>query len=351
MIRIGIIGTGGMAKYHAQEFSKTPGVKVVACCDVVEERVKEFAKEYKIPATYTDYHKMLREEKLDGVTNVTPDPYHAEISLAVIAKGLAILCEKPLATSLADARKMDRAARKRGVVNMVNFSYRNSCGLQAAAKAIAAGAIGRVMHVEASYLQSWLAHKGWGDYRTKPALTWRLSTKHGSAGVLGDLGCHIYDLTTLLAGDIEQINCKLKTFDKGHPGNRIGPYVLDANDSFVSTVVFKNGAIGTIHSSRWASGHHNSLRARVYGDKGAIEVDLDSAYDSYKICKGAKAQETAKWDIIKCKRTPNNVQRFIQAMRTGKKDPCDFTNGTKIQAYLHYSMVSDKTGRTAKVEI
>ena len=61
MIRIGIIGTGGMAKYHAQEFGKAPGVKVVACCDVVEERVQKFAQEHKIPAAYTDYRKMLRE--------------------------------------------------------------------------------------------------------------------------------------------------------------------------------------------------------------------------------------------------------------------------------------------------
>lgn len=349
MIRIGIIGTGGMAKWHAQEFVKAPGVKVTACCDVNEDRARQFAEQWKIPAVYTDFRRMLREQEFDGVTNITPDPFHAEISLATIAKGVAILCEKPLATTLADARKMNQAARRRGVINMVNFSYRNSCGLQAAAKVIAAGGIGRVMHVEASYLQSWLAHVGWGDWRVAPNMTWRLSTKHGSAGVLGDLGCHIYDLTTLLAGDIVQIQSKLKTFDKGQPGNRLGPYRLDANDSFVSTVMFRNGAIGTIHSSRWASGHHNSLRARVYGDQGAIEVDLDVAWDSYKICRGSDCQKAAKWEVVKCKPTPNNIQRFLKSIRTGKNDPNDFANGTKIQAYLHTSMLSDKLGKAVKV--
>ena len=345
MIRIGIIGTGGMAKYHAQEFGKTPGVKVVACCNVVEERIKKFAQEWKIPTTYTDYREMLRKEKLDGITNVTPDACHAEISLAAISRGLAVLCEKPLATSLADARKMDRAARKRGVREHGQLFLPQF--LRAPGRRQGRRRRGdRTRHARGGQLPAKLADAhGLGRLSHLANLTWRLSTKHGSAGVLGDLGCHIYDLTALLAGDIAQINCTLKTFDKGHPHNRIGPYLLDANDSFVSTVVFKNGALGTIHSSRWASGHHNSLRARVYGDKGAIEVDLDTAYDSYKICKGTKAQETAHWEIVKCKPTPDNVQRFIHAIRTGKKDPCDFANGAKIQAYLHYSMLSDKTGR------
>ena len=100
-------------------------------------------------------------------------------------------------------------------------------------------------------------------------MTWRLSSKHGSAGDLGDIGCHIYDMTTLLCGDIAEINCQLRTFDKGVPGNQLGEYVLDANDSFVSIVSFANGGLGTIHSSRWATGQANSLRVRVYGDEGA----------------------------------------------------------------------------------
>ena len=85
---------------------------------------------------------MLGKEKLDGVSNVTPDAVHAEISLAVIEHGLAILCEKPLATSLADAKKMRDAALQAGVVNMVNFSYRNSSGLQKAAEVVRKGGIG-----------------------------------------------------------------------------------------------------------------------------------------------------------------------------------------------------------------
>lgn len=349
MIRVGIIGTGGMANSHAQAAADIRGVKLTACCDISREKVDAFAAKWESPAAYIDYAEMLEKEKLDAVMNVTSDDAHCEVALAVLKRGLHLLSEKPLAANLKEARKMKAAAEKAGVVNMVNFSYRNSCGLQRAAKVIAAGKIGRIIHVESSYLQSWLAGTRWDKVKSTATL-WRLSTRHGSAGVLGDLGCHIYDLTTLLAGDIDEIQSKLKTFDKGVPGNRIGEYVLDANDSFISQVTFKNGAIGTIHSSRWATGQGNSLRARVYGDEGAIEVDLDDSYEHYKIC----SVRTPTWKKVQCKPTPNMWKRFFRAIKTAGKTglpahQSDFANGCKIQAYLHYSIESDKKGQAVKV--
>jgi predicted dehydrogenase len=350
MIKIGIIGTGGMAGSHAQRFQSIRGVKLQACCDISAERAEAFAKHYGIPKVYTDYHAMLDQEKLDGVSNVTPDALHAQVALAVLEHGVAILSEKPLASNLEDARKMADAAKKAGVINMVNFSYRNSSALQKAAEVVKKGEIGEIKHVEASYLQSWLVSTGWGDWRTTPGFTWRLSTKHGSAGTLGDVGCHIYDFATLVCGDISEIECRLKTFDKGIPGNKIGEYTLDANDSFVSTVAFANGAIGTVHSTRWACGQLNSLRLRVFGDKGGLEIDLDTSYDEYRICKG-KDIESATWKTVKCKHTPNMYERFIRAIRTGVNDPSDFANGAKIQAYLRYSEESDRKHCGVKVDI
>ena len=143
--------------------------------------------------------------------------------------------------------------------------------------------------------------KGWGDWRDSPSLLWRLSTKHGSAGDLGDIGVHIYDLTSFLFGDISTIYCQLKTFDKGVAGNRVGEYVFDANDNFASTVTFANGALGTIHSSRWAVGQANSLRARVYGTRARIEIDLDRSYDEYKVCTGEDNIKAFKWETVKAR--------------------------------------------------
>ena len=340
MLKIGIIGTGGMANHHATSLKEMDGVRLAACCDVRQDSAQAFAAKYGIPGVYTDYRQMLATEKLDGVLNVTPDAVHCEVALAVLEAGVGILSEKPMATTLDDARRMLAAAEKAGVVNMINFSYRNSTALQHAARVVQDGGIGRVIHIESSYLQSWLVATSWGDWREKPGLTWRLSTGHGSGGVLGDLGCHIYDLTALLCGEIAEIDCRLKTFDKGIPGNKLGEYLLDANDSFASTITLKNGAVGVVHSSRWAVGHANSLRARVYGDKGGIEIDLDRAYDEYRICAGQAAIDEFKWETVKCEPTPSNHARFLTALRTGKNDASDFANGVRVQAYLDASFRS-----------
>ncbi|MDD5706566.1 MAG: Gfo/Idh/MocA family oxidoreductase [Kiritimatiellae bacterium] len=351
-IRLGVIGTGGMARGHASFFQKIKGVKLAACCDVREPVAKAFAQEFGIAAVYTDYRRMLAREDLDAVTNVTPDAQHAEVALATIAAGVHILSEKPMATDMDDARKMVKAAAKAGVRNMINFSYRNSSALQQAAEAVRDGAIGELRHVESSYLQSWLGNPAWGDWRQNRALTWRLSTRHGSNGVLGDLGCHIYDLTRLLCGDdIVEIDCRLQTFDKGVKGNRLGEYVLDANDSFVSTVTFRGGALGTVHSTRWAVGQSNSLRCRAFGTAGAIEVDLDRSYTDYRICRGARAIKACAWKSVACKPTPNNYERFIACIRTGRDDPSDFANGLRIQAYLEASTLSGKRGAPVKVRL
>jgi predicted dehydrogenase len=351
MIRLALIGTGSMARAHAESFSSIKGVKLAACCDIDPERARSFAARWSIPRWYKDYRELLAIEKLDGVSVVTADAAHATVSLAVIERGLPVLCEKPLATSLADARRMRDAALARDVITHVNFSFRSAGGVQAAAALVRSGGIGRVMHVEASFLQSWLIQDLWGDWRTSSSFTWRLSTKHGSTGTLGDTGCHIYDLTAFLAGEITEISCRLATFDKGEKGNRVGPYVLDANDSFVSAVTLAGGGIGTVHGTRWASGQLNSMRVRVYGDEGAIEVDLDRSKELYRLARSKRPRGVASWKDVKTRVAPTQYERFVQAIRRGTSDESDFANGARVQAYLDASFASDRKKKPVRVSL
>ncbi|TFH16389.1 MAG: hypothetical protein E4H02_05680 [Lentisphaerales bacterium] len=124
---------------------------------------------------------------------------------------------------------------------------------------------------------------------------------------------------------------------------------FDANDSYVATVRFKNGALGTVHSTRWAPGHANSLRLRAYGTKGGVDVDLDASFNEYKKCVGKEAMRKTEWTTVKCGAVPDNHKRFIAAIRSGKQDPSDFRNGLQVQKYLHYSAESDKKRRPLKV--
>ncbi len=155
--------------------------------------------------------------------------------------GKHVLCEKPLATNAADAREMADLARTKKLIGMVNLSYRNVAVLQKAAELVAGGAIGALRHFEASYLQSWLTQPAWGDWKTESQWLWRLSTAHGSKGVLGDVGIHILDFVIFAAGSpVSELSCRLKTFDKAE-GGRIGEYTLDANDSATLQAELENG--------------------------------------------------------------------------------------------------------------
>ena len=344
IIGLGIIGTGGMANVHANNYTWRKDARVVACCDVDLKRAKEFAERHKIERIYTDPREFFADKDIDAVSNVTSDPAHCEVALAALAAGKHILSEKPLASNLAQARKMAAVAKASGLINMVNFSYRNSSALHAASRLVADGKIGRVMHVEASYLQGWLSNPYWGDWRKTPGgIPWRLLAEH-CQGNLGDIGCHIFDMTSCIAGDIASVQADLIAFMKGLKGERLEDY---ANDSFAAMVRFAAGGLGVVHSSRWASGQINSLRCRVYGDKGSVEVDLDRSYTSYRACLGKDIPTTPKqpeWKEYKVKDIPNLYARFIKAIQTGKNDASDFQNGLKVQACLDACFVSHKKG-------
>jgi predicted dehydrogenase len=337
-----------MANVHASEFLKDPGVELAAVCDVDAKRAEDFAAKHGGTAlVFTNFKRLLAEGSVDAISNVTPDKLHAPLSLHAIAAGKHILCEKPLATNHADAILMARAAKKAGVINMVNFSYRNSSALQNAAQLVRDGELGEIVHVEASYLQSWLSSKVWGDWKNTPAWLCRLSTKHGSKGVLGDIGVHIFDFASFPVGPIRRIQARLKTFTK-LKGKRVGEYPLDANDSALMQVEYANGALGVIHTTRWATGHANSLYLRVHGTKGALRLDLDKSYNELEACLGEDIHQ-AKWTTLKAPPTPNIYERFITAIKTGKQGEPDFVRGAEIQKALDACMESDRLGQAVKV--
>jgi predicted dehydrogenase len=347
-VRLLILGTGGMAENHADAFAALPGVTLAGGVDTRPEQLAAFCDRHAIANRFASLDAALAWGEFDAVTNVTPDAAHFGTTLPVIAAGKHILCEKPLATNAADALAMAEAAARAGVVNMVNLSYRNVAALQQAALMVAAGDIGTIRHFEASYLQSWLTQPAWGDWKTEPQWLWRLSTAHGSKGVLGDVGIHILDFTTFVAGlPARDVSCRLATFDKA-PGGRIGDYVLDANDSATMQITLEGGALGTVTATRFASGHLNDLRLRIYGDKGGLEVSFEAAKSRLRACLGADL-ETAVWHEVTCPDVPTLYQRFIAAIRgEGAAEP-DFARGAALQRLLDQAEASAAAGGQVRV--
>ncbi len=347
-MRLLILGTGGMANTHAMNFSTIKGVELVAAVDVDLATARAFALRHDIANTFTSLSEAIAWGEFDAVANVTPDRIHHLTTLALLAAGKHVLCEKPLAENYAKADEMAAAAEKSGLVAMVNLTYRNVAEIQKARQMVLAGEIGTVRHVEASYLQSWLVSKAWGDWSTETQWLWRLSTKHGSNGVLGDVGIHILDFAGYgAATDVEHVFARLKTFDKA-PGNRIGDYDLDANDSFTMTAEFANGAMGVIHASRWATGHLNELRLRMHGEKGAIEVIHTPEGSTLRACLGADV-ETGAWKDVDAGNVLTNYQRFADAVHARKSVEPGFRHAANLQKVLDLAMLTEKQRRELTV--
>lgn len=331
-VRVAILGTGKMAEIHAARFHGISECRVVAAVDILPERAREFCVKHGIPKAFGSAKELLEWGAFDAASIVTPDAFHASESLRCLAAGKHVLCEKPLALCHADARKMRNTAQEAGLVNMINLSYRDWPCLEAVAGRIRAGDLGSVRHVEASYLQAWLSSPAWGDWKTSPNLLWRLSSRHGSRGVLGDIGIHILDFATYPVGSLSLVSCRLKTFPKA-PRNAIGSYRLDANDSAVFWVEFAEGALGVIHTTRWAGGHSNRLHLKIFGTLGSVEIDSERSKTSYRLCRGEDLQSDT-WREIEAPPVPSIYQRFIQAIQTGTRPGPDFARGAELQAVL-----------------
>lgn len=342
--RLLVLGTGHIAGQHARQFAALPGCRLVAAVDANRDRAAAYAAAHAIEHVFDDLDAAIRWGAFDAAVNATPDAVHAPTTLRLLAAGKAVFCEKPLAVNAADAFAMTEAAEAAGVINMVNFTYRNAHAIQEARRLVDAGTIGAVRHIEASYLQSWLTARHWGDWRSEERWLWRLSTAHGSNGVLGDIGVHLLDFVSYGSGlDIAMLFARLKTFDKAE-GGRIGAYVLDANDSVAMTAEMNNGALAAIHMTRFASGNLNDLNLAIYGEAGGLKIWANHLDSRLEACLGADL-ETQTWRRLPCPATPRNEERFVAALKAGINGAPDFRRAAEIQQVLDRCVLSDAQGR------
>lgn len=348
-IRLLILGAGAIAHRHAETFGAIPGVALAAVADTAGGQAAGFAALHGIDHAFASLEEAIAWGGFDAAINSTPDAAHRHTTLALLAAGKPVFCEKPLALSHADALEMTEAAERAGLVNMVNLSYRNAHAVQMARRMVQAGDIGEVRHVEASYLQSWLTGRHWGDWRVDERWLWRLSSAHGSRGVVGDIGIHILDFATFGTGlGVVALHARLKTFDKAK-GDVIGDYRLDANDSAVMSVELSNGALGAIHMSRFATGRLNDLSLVIHGTAGALKIWANQHESRLTGCLGGNIDQ-ASWEPIACPATPRNEQRFVLALLSGDNGEPDFRHAAGLQKLLDLSFVSDARGQMLAVD-
>ncbi len=291
-IGVGMLGYAFMGKAHSNAFKKIPymmypppAVPVLAAiCGRNKEAVAEAAKRYGYAKYYTDWRAMLEDENVQLFDNGAPNNMHAEPSIAAVQAGKHVICEKPLGRNPEESKAMWEAAQKAGVKHMTAFNYRFVPAIRQARELIASGALGRIYHYRAVYLQEWvMPHYG-------TPMIWRLNKAEAGAGTLGDLGAHIIDLGRFLVGEIESVGAMMRTFIPQRPLADGSPASVDVDDAFVATVAFANGAIGTLEATRFAAGRKNHEVIEINGEKGSLVFNLErlNELEVYWVGEGRK---------------------------------------------------------------
>ena len=241
-------------------------------------------------AVETDWRALIARDDVHLVDIGAPGDLHAPIAIAALQAGKHVLCEKPLANTVAEAEAMAEAAaaaRAAGQVAMVGFNYRRLPAIALARQLVEQGRIGTLRHVRASYLQDWLADPAF-------PLTWRLQAEHAGSGALGDLGAHIADLAQYLSGElITGVSGATTTFTRQRPlpgGQGHGEVTVD--DAVLVTARLASGALASLEATRFATGRKNALRIELNGSAGSLAFDLERL-NELEFCDGTEPSETA----------------------------------------------------------
>lgn len=276
-VNIALIGYAFMGRAHSNGYRQVgpffsprlrPRMKVL--CGRTAAAVERAANDLGWEEAATDWREVIRRPDIDIVDISTPGGSHAEIAIAAAEAGKAVICEKPLANTLAEAEAMLAAVRKAGVPHLVCHNYRRVPAVLLARQLIQDGRLGRIHHFRGTYLQDWIVDP---DF----PMVWRLEKDKAGSGALGDIASHAVDLARFLVGEIAEVSGALETFIKERPlvGDPARRGTVTVDDAAAAVVRFENGALGTIEATRLATGRKNSNRFEINGSLGSIAFDLE----------------------------------------------------------------------------
>lgn len=276
-LNVALVGYKFMGKAHSNawrqvgHFFETPFEPVMkVICGRDEEGVKRAGQKFGWEEYATSWEDVVTRKDIDIVDVCSPGDTHMPIVVAAAAAKKTILCEKPLANTVDEAKRMLDVARANGIIHMVCHNYRRVPAIMLARQFIDEGRIGQIHHYRGTYLQDWLVKPEF------PRL-WRLQKAIAGSGALGDLASHSIDLARYLVGEITEVSGLLKTFVANRPieagSATLAP--VDVDDASLSLVKFDNGAIGSIEASRFATGRKNYNRFEINGSRGSIAFNLE----------------------------------------------------------------------------
>jgi predicted dehydrogenase len=354
-IRVGVVGTGSWARVaHIPGFQACLGVEVHAVCSRSQERGEEVARTFGIPRVFTTIQNMLSAGELDLVSIVTPDDCHFAEASAAIAAGRHVLCEKPLARTVAEAEALAEAARSAGVLTKVGFTLRYAPAVIRLGELVRGGAIGT------PYLMELFLQNGQFLNPTTPH-HWKMTREHAGGGAVVEYGIHAFDLARSLFGDVARVCAEGRTFVPQRPlPTGSGTAEVDVDDSCVWLMEFANGAHGVAHAGWTIAGRPPGLELRVFGSRGALACVLSEDLPGCESLSFANAAEqrfepveiparlqsplptTENWPL---RFHQNLIGHFVDEIRAGASRAPTFEDGVAAQRLLeaaHVSMAEDR---------
>lgn len=301
-LRVGMVGYAFMGAAHSHAWRTAPRFfdlplkpELTAVAGRDQTGVTAAAEKFGWASVETDWRRLIERADIDLIDICTPGDTHAEIAIAALEAGKHVLCEKPLANSVAEAERMAQAAETafgRGIYSMCGFTYRRTPALSLAKRMVDEGRLGTIRQVRAQYLQDWLSD-------ANAPMTWRLDKTKSGSGSLGDIGAHIIDAAQWVTGqNITGVSGLLETFVTERPlaGDRVGlgghgdvtgeapRGAVTVDDAAIFSARFANGPIGVFEATRYALGRKNAMRLELNGTKGSLAFDFEdmnvlSVYD------------------------------------------------------------------------
>lgn len=340
-IGVAVIGSGSIATHrHAPEYAAHPNVEIIAFVDRVTERAEKLAKKYGARA-FSKWEEAVALKDVDAVSVCTPNALHAPISIGALKAGKHTLCEKPMATSDAEAREMIAAAQKAGKFLMIGHNQRLAPLHVKARQLIAEGVIGKVLTFRTSF-----AHPGPESWSIEGATGWFFDRKQAFVGSMGDLGVHKADLMRwLLAEEFTEAAAMVEHLHKPQG---------DVDDNAVCILRSASGAVGVLVAS-WTHNPGEDNTTVLYGTRGILRLGADPRFSVIVELQGGEKQY---YEIGRIQTNESGgqsdsgvIREFVSSILTDTPPKIDGEEGRRSLAVILACLKSAQTRQFAGVEI
>lgn len=369
-LSVGMVGYAFMGAAHSQAWRNAPRFfdlplrpRMSAVAGRDEARVAAAATQFGWESTETSWRALVDRDDIDLIDVCTPGDTHAEIAIAALEAGKHVLCEKPLAMSVAEAKELAALAKKRKRACGVWHAYRFCPAASTAARICREGRLGAIQHVRGLYLQDWLNDPAVGA-------GWRTQKRICGSGSHGDLNAHLIDMTRFITGlEFEAVNGLARTFVDQRPAGD-GMAKVDVDDAFLFLARMQGGAVGSFEATRFAPGHKNTNFIEVNGAKGSLRWDFHRM-NELQFFSAEDPPHLQGWRNILCMDSAahpyagswwpnghhigyehcftNMLYDWLHALAAGTAFRPDFADGVAVQEVVDAALDSARSGRWVKV--